>query len=348
MSAMIEELIIEYQDKVRSSKVRDSTVRAVVGCILQEFALWTRTPRQIRPRSACPDCFTVSLRKIVVPIARGIFSDFQQDFQKPSDCSFKERDLDGLLSVLNRLETRVGPQPADLLQQVNRLQSAGSFPFMRLPDELRILICELVIPDQQRHILLPSACRCEISAVSTEPPITTVCRQLRHDSLPVFYASTNLSFHALRYDFSGLIAHCKAIKSWWGVKKIRMVKLCLGEMIIDYNDLTVKCGQGLQNLFRWISTTNIDVGFNVSRDGNFAHVNDVVRLARDCKASGLAGEGELQNAFDSWLETQGLHCRCIASAYLEGDTWYACSLHVPRRHQVSCGSDANENDRDIG
>ncbi|KAK5725040.1 hypothetical protein LTR17_013331 [Elasticomyces elasticus] len=276
MSVMIEKLIIEYQGKVRSSKVRDSTVRAVVGCILQEL------------RYGLEHLARADLDRLAPTALQYLF-----DFQKPSDCSFEERDLDGLLSVLNRLETRVGPQPADLLQKVNRLQ-------------------------------------------------------LRHDSLPVFYASTNFSFHALRYDFSGLIAHCKAIKSWWGVKKIRMVKLCLGEMIIDYNDLTVKCGQGLQNLFRWISTTNIDVGFNVSRDGNFAHVNDVVRLARDCKASGLAGEGELQNAFDSWLETQGLHCRCIASAYLEGDTWYACSLHVPRRYQVSCGSDANDSDKDIG
>ncbi|KAK5721801.1 hypothetical protein LTR15_006393 [Elasticomyces elasticus] len=258
------------------------------------------------------------------------------DSQQPSDRSFEERDLNGLLSVLNRFETRVGPQPADLLQEVDRIQSAGSFPFMRLPAELRILVCELVIPDQQKYQMLPSPCNCWKDIARTrKPPITKVCRQLRHDSLPVFYASTNFRFHTLRYDFSGLLAHCEAIEFCWGVKKIRMVELCLGDVDVNHSKVTIRCGEGLWDLFRWITTTNTNISFAVNRDGNFAPINGAVQLARECKVDGTVDEGELRVVFDSWLRMLDLHYRCSASVFFEDDNWYACSRYTPARNNYT-------------
>ncbi|KAK4959885.1 hypothetical protein LTR10_002773 [Elasticomyces elasticus] len=258
------------------------------------------------------------------------------DSQLPSDCSFEERDLNGLLSVLDRFETRVGPQPADLLQEVDRIHSARSFPFMKLPAELRILVCELVISNQQKYIMIDSPCGCyKEGPAKTEPSITKVCRQLRHDSLPVFYASGSFRFHALRYDFSGLITHCEVIDSLWGVKKIRRVELSLRDVDINHSKVTIRCGEGLWDLFRWITTTNTDINFAVNRDGNFAPVNGAARLALECKANGTVDEGELRMVFDSWLRMLDLHCRCSSSVFFEEDNWYACSRYTPGRNKYT-------------
>ncbi|KAK3645657.1 hypothetical protein LTR56_003742 [Elasticomyces elasticus] len=254
--------------KVQSSKARDSSVREVVGWILQEL-------RYGLERLARADLDRLA------PIAL----QFLFDFQQPSDCSFEERDLDALLSVLGRVETAVGPQRKDLLQEVDRIRTAASFPIMKLPAELRVLVSELVICDQQKFKLIPSPCGCRENDFNDrkEPAITTICRQLRHDSLSAFYASTNFSFHALRYDFSDLIAHCKAIESRWGVKKIKMVKLCLGDVNLNNSKVTIRCGDGLWDFFKWTTTTSTDVNFAVNRDGNFAPVNGVIQLPENAR-----------------------------------------------------------------
>ena len=71
-------------------------------------------------------------------------------------------------------------------------------PFLRLPAELRNRIYELTVVDLSRVISVVDdfPYRKNIKAEVAQPPITKVCRQLRTESLPVFYGANVFKIEA--------------------------------------------------------------------------------------------------------------------------------------------------------
>ncbi|KAK5721800.1 hypothetical protein LTR15_006392 [Elasticomyces elasticus] len=187
------------------------------------------------------------------------------------------------------------------------------FPFMRLPPEIRNRLYELCIPSGDKHSL-PSPIRCE--------------------TLPIYYDRNTFNFHALRYNFNELLEHCDRIRAW-NVKKIAHISVHICEMEIANRTLTIRCGEGLWNVFEFLALTNMDITLYGKGDDKFAPVAGVVSLAAECKENKTLSKDELNATFDHWL---GLLCWCGASEYHERGQWFSCSRSTPASQDVRvCG-----------
>ncbi|KAK5686458.1 hypothetical protein LTS10_002576 [Elasticomyces elasticus] len=212
------------------------------------------------------------------------------------------------------------------------------FPFMRLPPEIRNRIYELCIPSGYKHSL-PSPVRCRRCdhQQRDEPAISRTCRKIRCETLPIYYDRNTFTFHALRYNFDELLKHCDRIRVW-NVKKIAHISVHICEMEIANRTLTIRCGEGLWNLFEFLALTDMDIMLYGKGDDKFAPVAGVVSLAAECKGNKTLSKDELNATFDHWLEILGLLCSCGASEYHERGQWFSCSRSTPASQDVRvCG-----------
>ncbi|KAK5721799.1 hypothetical protein LTR15_006391 [Elasticomyces elasticus] len=209
------------------------------------------------------------------------------------------------------------------------------FPFLQLPPEIRNTIYELSIPDGGDRTL-PSPCGCHVHDGETtrEPAITKVCRQIRTESLPIYYDYNHLQLHTLRYDCSAFIAHCERIRTW-GVKKIKAADVYIGEIELSPSPV-VRCGDTLWGLFKWLAVTKMSVNLKCDFGGNFTPMLGAIALATHCREENISGDGDLRAVFDDWLRMLDMNCRCAAAEYREGGVWYTCSRHIPGAGEVTC------------
>ncbi|KAK5725036.1 hypothetical protein LTR17_013327 [Elasticomyces elasticus] len=243
------------------------------------------------------------------------------------------------------------------------------FPFMKLPPELRNHVYELCIP-RNKTFTLPSDCGHQ---ADDDPPIqpemTRVSRAMRTESLAMFYATNSFQYHAMRCNFSALIAHCNWI-GMWDVKMIRQVEIYIGEMAWEGEVFVIKCAEGLWEPFKWAARSGFVIGeTRCSSEGNFDPVSRALKLALSCRYKGKEGttdkddideneswededeeeedgkdkiseqesyghESDLRAVFDGWLVEQDLRCTCKVSEWREDREWLACSQHTPLRDMV--------------
>ncbi|KAK3071241.1 Tap42 interacting protein [Teratosphaeriaceae sp. CCFEE 6253] len=225
--------------------------------------------------------------------------------------------------------------------------TVATFPFMKLPPELRNHVYELCMSPGTQYNAIPGACGCyqKDTRCIRAPPITETCRQIRTEALPVFYICTDIEHHVRRTDFSRLFAHCKSIRAW-GVKRIGSIDIRLAEMSINSEVVMVRCGEGLWNLFKWVAIGATRTQFTTGNvDGPTPAaviLPGAVKRATDCRAEGMTDENELRSAFDAWLQMLDLTCRCKTSEW-HGDNgvWYACSRSAPAGSACVCVEDYN-------
>ncbi|KAK3645658.1 hypothetical protein LTR56_003741 [Elasticomyces elasticus] len=212
------------------------------------------------------------------------------------------------------------------------------FPFLRLPPEIRNRIYELCIPSGYEHSL-PSSVRCRSwhHQQTDEPAVSKTCREVRCETLPIYYNCNTFNFHALLHNFNGLLAHCERIRVW-NVKKIAHISVHICEMEIANRTLTIRCGEGLWNVFELLALTDMDITLYGKGDDKFAPVAGVVSLAAECKENKTLSKDELNATFDHWLQILGLLCWCGASEYHEFGQWFSCSRSTPASQDVRvCG-----------
>ncbi|KAK3645652.1 hypothetical protein LTR56_003747 [Elasticomyces elasticus] len=205
------------------------------------------------------------------------------------------------------------------------------FPFMELPPELRNRIYEKCI-DGDQYLIIPGDCHHgpDQRDPPLQPAITRVSRNIRIESLAMFYSVNKFEFHALRFDFSRLIAHLDWV-STWAVKAIKQVRIFMNEVAWHGDKFMVNCAEGIWSLFKWLALTDFDVKLACSDKGSFEPVHRALITAkrwRDDRQDGRE-ENSLRIFFDQWLQEEDLSCTCKASAWCEDNLWYACSRYTP-------------------
>ncbi|KAK4959881.1 hypothetical protein LTR10_002769 [Elasticomyces elasticus] len=213
------------------------------------------------------------------------------------------------------------------------------FPFMELPPELRNRVYEICIPFGQSCII-PGACHhCSEDDPPIQPAITRISRDVRTESLAMFYALNKFQYHALRYDFSHLVAHCVSVGAW-AVKDIKHVEIFINEMVwYDDENARIVCGEGLWDLFRWYASTKFVIELVCSDKGNFEPVVGAIEAAMKWRnqTPEARHESRLRSFFERWLEEEDMNCSCKASTWCEDDAWYTCSRFTPSYWQLQEG-----------
>ncbi|KAK4503289.1 hypothetical protein PRZ48_006717 [Zasmidium cellare] len=96
--------------------------------------------------------------------------------------------MDNNMPSVGRDNERDAPQPLEVTVDDTITESR----FMNLPPELRNRIYEFAVIDSKPIDLVEPdptrKSRCRRSNKTVQPPLTLVCRQLRHEVLPIFYA----------------------------------------------------------------------------------------------------------------------------------------------------------------
>ena len=176
---------------------------------------------------------------------------------------------------------------------------------------------------------------------AAQPALTRVCRQVRSETLPMFYALNQFDLHEHRCDFGYLISWMNAIGLHNG-KQIRTVRMQLMDRW--------SCGRGLLDFVRWCATAEgifdekIEIVLSVSR-WNEAHawqmdptelqlvrgdpwfyVCDTVKaligamgLAKNIRVSGRTFEGKLRKDFKGWLSIIAFDCKRRYCAEVNND-----------------------------
>ncbi|KAK5013629.1 hypothetical protein LTR60_003383, partial [Cryomyces antarcticus] len=91
----------------------------------------------------------------------------------------------------------------------NRLGRRVPFPFLKLPAELRNLVYRFVLVFQERIAFHHE--HATAMAQSSQPPLTKVSRQIRAESLPVFYGGNWFECGRFFASFLNLLGWFKAI-----------------------------------------------------------------------------------------------------------------------------------------
>ncbi|KAK3654049.1 hypothetical protein LTR56_003485 [Elasticomyces elasticus] len=266
------------------------------------------------------------------------------DKSKVWDAPLSYRAEDKIDDTLNRVNRHFkGYATIEQLACFNKvatklISGVRQFPFMRLPPEIRNRVYELCIPSGNEYPL-PSPVRCYTRHYSRsyEPAISKTCREVRCETLPIYYNCNTFNFHALRYNFDGLRAHCERIRVW-NVKKVAQINLHICEMEIAKCRFTIRCAEGLWSLFHFLALTDMEINFHGGKDSMVAPVSGVVSLAAECKETKTLSKDELNATFDHWLQILGLNCWCGASEYHEFGQWFSCSRSTPASQDVRvCG-----------
>ena len=182
-------------------------------------------------------------------------------------------------------------------------------------------IYELCFPERQHY---PSYH--PLKEYGWPPSITRVCRQMRNESLPRYYAANSFEKVVRNYDFARITRSCEALREF----KVNSIRVSLRVSSHDH-EMGIRCGEGLWTLFKWQALTNQLTQVNrdmQSRHGSSAPVNLAFMRATDCYVEHVTDETELRTIFDAWLHMLDLHCRCPAAQWKEagpGGRWYCCS-----------------------
>ncbi|KAF7198520.1 hypothetical protein HII31_00259 [Pseudocercospora fuligena] len=119
------------------------------------------------------------------------------------------------------------------------------FRLLDLPPELRNRIYEYVVVEE--NILIPSICHHRERTYAVQPAITKVNRQIRDESLSVFYGCNKFEVHVHRCDFDFFSEWMNTV----GVsnrQRLRNIKFSLLDRWT--------CAEGLLDLVRWMARAN--------------------------------------------------------------------------------------------
>lgn len=99
-------------------------------------------------------------------------------------------------------------------------------PFTNLPPEIRNYIYELVLCSKEKDFIIAAPFYDELMSLGDQPPITQVARQLRSETLGIFYHDNTFIAYINNFDFTNLVRWAKCITSSPSAPAVRVkVKL---------------------------------------------------------------------------------------------------------------------------
>lgn len=107
----------------------------------------------------------------------------------------------------------------DEINVLARHQSSGAapvmqrIPFTTLPAEIRNHIYELALPSKEVELVVASPFLDDLMALGIQPAITRTSKQLRSETLPMFYTNATFVAYIKGFDFSHLVRWAKNITS---------------------------------------------------------------------------------------------------------------------------------------
>ena len=177
--------------------------------------------------------------------------------------------------------------------------------FLDLPAEIRNRIYEHALP-QDAMLLLPGACTHQSVTSAVQPALTRVCRQVRAEALPVFYAENCFVAHVHRFDVGHFIHFMTAI----GQEKRSMIRKVILYLASQEN---AGCGQGLLQYVRWVTSErgieklSIKIDGDIDSDAEYI-MDDATTLAWKLVAERRTSEAKVRQALKEFLVREEFEC----------------------------------------
>ncbi|KAK5686568.1 hypothetical protein LTS10_002688 [Elasticomyces elasticus] len=208
---------------------------------------------------------------------------------------------------------RVAPTFRKLLDEQARsfLQSVKPFRLLDLPRELRDAIYSYATVVDE-HLLLSGPCKHEDWPTAVQPAITRVNRQVRQESLPIFYGDNTFEAHMTAFDFGYFLSHMQII----GSRNLTCIRHITFSCTAGNNEVSMVCAAGLFDFVRWYVTTQ-GAGEIQFYDGppreSEALIYGAISLACELRQQGRTCEERLRLAFGEWLRIEQPTCYCATS-----------------------------------
>ena len=86
-------------------------------------------------------------------------------------------------------------------------------PFTNLPAEIRNYIYDLALPSQGNPLIVATPACDDLMLLGDQPPLTRTSKQLRTETLGLFYANASFVAYIENFDFTNLVRWAKCITS---------------------------------------------------------------------------------------------------------------------------------------
>ena len=111
-------------------------------------------------------------------------------------------------------------------QKTKPSAATQTIPFTSLPAEIRNRIYEYALPSSEDELIIATPCRDDLMSLGTQPPITKLSKQVRSETLEMFYANSKFVAYIEEFDFKALIRWAASISPSTTVHKVTVqVKL---------------------------------------------------------------------------------------------------------------------------
>ncbi|KAK3648924.1 hypothetical protein LTR22_013149 [Elasticomyces elasticus] len=234
-------------------------------------------------------------------------------------------DLATVLQEILGLSHRADPTQRKLLhdQACVFIQSIKPFRFLDLSRELRDVIYTYALVTDD-PLLVSEACEHIDWPTGVQPALTRVNRQVRMESLPIFYGDNTFEAHVVSLDFGYLLSYMHGLGPQ-NVSYMRNMKLT---SIMSAWFPKMGCAVGAFDFVRWSATAQGVTGLNMRRgpllEGDQLTL-DIVSLALESREKGETSEARLRAAFGEWMDERNMTCRCESSAGGWNDDIRKCS-----------------------
>ncbi|KAK5721848.1 hypothetical protein LTR15_006441 [Elasticomyces elasticus] len=234
-------------------------------------------------------------------------------------------DLATVLQEILGSSHRADPAQRKLLhdQACIFIQSIRPFRFLDLPRELRdVIYTHALMADGP--LLVAGPCRHNDWPTAAQPALTQTSRQVRVESLPVFYGDNIFEAHVPNLDFGFFLSYMQGL----GPQNVSyMREMSLTSVIAGWFG-RVNCAVGTFEFVRWCATAHGIKDLNLRRGPLAEHdqlILDMVSVALESRVKGETSEPRLRAAFGTWLVDRDMTCRCGDRAGTWSDGVRICS-----------------------
>lgn len=185
----------------------------------------------------------------------------------------------------------------------NRNQATEVVPqrisFTSLPAEVRNQIYELALPSKEDNLIVATPFQDDLMSVGTQPALTQASKQIRSETLEMFYSNTNFVAYIQNFNFTQLVRWAKCITSTSSPPQVTVhVKL----------QSLIRCAYQLTDLVRgWRDVNSDTIHLKIHNDclrslGPFYRIPSfdqrelvvrAIRAAEELRKRGDASESEL-------------------------------------------------------
>jgi hypothetical protein len=189
----------------------------------------------------------------------------------------------------------------NILAQQNKTvpAPAQSLPFISLPAEIRIRIYEYTLPSSEDQLIVATPCRDDLMSLGTQPPITRLSKQVRSETLEMFYTNSTFVAYIEEFDFKALIRWAASISSGTTPPKVTVQVKLLDRIHCVYDSLDlVRAWRDINHHTMHLRIHNCYTNQRqiIFRNPNFdqrALVAKAIEIAEELRQRGSVAESEL-------------------------------------------------------